>query len=1076
MKLSQVAHDAERIVRLTPIGSVQIEDGTSVRLSTSPNGVTVHSGTYVGMCEHPEALDADWLQAVTRSGAYLAELLGLTVPPVGDFGSRPQLLIRILAFDGVERWPEGRELGVDDTTIDDVNRFRKRADNAQAVADWLTSELTPEGGEPFAVISAGGGELNTEAFRLVGATIVADIRLETDRLIVSRLTHRSRRQGQRHVLALGAVSIVDATRMGRLSPAERQEVRRLAEADNAYLAIWEEYNDLEREAAKQAARDIGWADYDRFHVQADGSLEFELVAHQRSDTLRERMGSETVGLEAAEGVAFEGADSRKAVIGTARVTRRGTIVLQPDRPVDVSLPKRGRLAGAYTLDKIRIGRRESAQQTIARGETAPARQMSLLLADHRPDPVGRVHRHEPMSARVRQILGGQPTQAQVQAIDLAINSRDVVLIQGPPGTGKTRVIAAIQARLAELNKDAPALDKRVLLTSYQHDAVANLVQAADDGNLPPVKLGRAEGTDDEAYLVAWTNDLHSRLANRFKDVKPNATVRARRALVDRTTAYLHKRQDGSSGFDVASTISLLQWLAEQVDLVGSDIAFEARRLAKELGHHLGAATKARTQLQVARLARGLRSTAEGYADDGPATAAKALHTQAFFDLLDDGQRRALGAAARGAISPVAAAGQLHEIKQDVLDRLLDARARSSVVATMPVVEALLQRALLAADQEVSLATSPIDLAVERFRDAVEHQPAAIRHSIQSHTRALAATCQQAVSGSVRRAQTVAFDTVIIDEAARANPLDLMVPLSLARERVVLVGDHRQLPQLLDDTLVPQLSSRHDADIVTSVLSKSMFERLFVKLRESELRDGAKRAITLDRQFRTHPVLGTFISEQFYAPFGDRVENGNTDEAAFAHNLPAYAGTVCGWIDVPNHLGRETRTGTSLSRPAEATTIVSELASSLQSSTELTFGVIAFYSGQVAAIWEAMVESGLAVRRGRDHDLNPSVPWLHTHRGLPRVRIGSVDAFQGREFDVVYLSITRSRVQGARHANPFGFLVLPNRLCVAMSRQKKLLITVGDAATVTAPEGRRAVPALAAFHDLTGGEHGFRRSA
>ena len=57
----------------------------------------------------------------------------------------------------------------------------------------------------------------------------------------------------------------------------------------------------------------------------------------------------------------------------------------------------------------------------------------------------------------RQILGGKPTDAQVEAIDLAINSRDIVLIQGPPGTGKTRVIAAIQARLAELNKDAPAL-------------------------------------------------------------------------------------------------------------------------------------------------------------------------------------------------------------------------------------------------------------------------------------------------------------------------------------------------------------------------------------------------------------------------------------------------------------------------------------------------------------------------------------------------------------------------------------------------------------------------------------------
>ena len=45
----------------------------------------------------------------------------------------------------------------------------------------------------------------------------------------------------------------------------------------------------------------------------------------------------------------------------------------------------------------------------------------------------------------------------------------------------------------------------------------------------------------------------------------------------------------------------------------------------------------------------------------------------------------------------------------------------------------------------------------------------------------------------------------------------------------------------------------------------------------------------------------------------------------------------------------------------------------------------------------------------------------------------------------------------------------------MSRQRKLLVAVGDAAMMTSAEGRSAVPALAAFHDLTGGEHGFRRT-
>ena len=66
----------------------------------------------------------------------------------------------------------------------------------------------------------------------------------------------------------------------------------------------------------------------------------------------------------------------------------------------------------------------------------------------------------------------------------------------------------------------------------------------------------------------------------------------------------------------------------------------------------------------------------------------------------------------------------------------------------------------------------------------------------------------------------------------------------------------------------------------------------------------------------------------------------------------------------------------------------------------------------------------------------------------------MDAFQGREFDVVYLSTTRSSRPGSRRSNAFGFLVLPNRLNVAMSRQKRLLIAVGDAGLMTSEEGRR----------------------
>jgi len=68
--------------------------------------------------------------------------------------------------------------------------------------------------------------------------------------------------------------------------------------------------------------------------------------------------------------------------------------------------------------------------------------------------------------------------------------------------------------------------------------------------------------------------------------------------------------------------------------------------------------------------------------------------------------------------------------------------------------------------------------------------------------------------------------------------------------------------------------------------------------------------------------------------------------------------------------------------------------------------------------------------------------------VPPDDIESVDAFEGRESDAVILSLVRSNDRAA-----IGFLNDPNRVNVAISRAKKLLVIVGDSKTVIggAPE-------------------------
>ena len=76
MKLNQIAHSAERTLRLTPVGRVDIPEGSSVRIKMpTAGGPTLHFGPVVALCERLSAPDSDWLEMTLATGAYVAELV-----------------------------------------------------------------------------------------------------------------------------------------------------------------------------------------------------------------------------------------------------------------------------------------------------------------------------------------------------------------------------------------------------------------------------------------------------------------------------------------------------------------------------------------------------------------------------------------------------------------------------------------------------------------------------------------------------------------------------------------------------------------------------------------------------------------------------------------------------------------------------------------------------------------------------------------------------------------------------------------------------------------------------------------
>lgn len=143
-----------------------------------------------------------------------------------------------------------------------------------------------------------------------------------------------------------------------------------------------------------------------------------------------------------------------------------------------------------------------------------------------------------------------------------------------------------------------------------------------------------------------------------------------------------------------------------------------------------------------------------------------------------------------------------------------------------------------------------------------------------------------------------------------------------------------------------------------------------------------------------------------------------------------------------------------------------------------YGIITFYREQVNEMNKALADSSVQIMVKDEtghYIINPE--YKKNNRDVNEiVKVGTVDAFQGMEFDVVYLSMVRSNdaeidvsqdtVETARKLQQkYGFLMYENRLCVAMSRQKKALICVGDSKMLQGAQAVKAVAPLVEYYKL-----------
>ncbi len=272
--------------------------------------------------------------------------------------------------------------------------------------------------------------------------------------------------------------------------------------------------------------------------------------------------------------------------------------------------------------------------------------------------------------------------------------------------------------------------------------------------------------------------------------------------------------------------------------------------------------------------------------------------------------------------------------------------------------------------------------------------------------------------------------VIIDEAARCSAGEIAVPAQTA-QRLVLVGDHKQLPPMYTKEVLDAAVTRLDPSL-TKFVDESDFKRAV------ESRYGAVAAQLLDEQYRMKPAIADMVSEVFY----DGKLRTKKDEILIrVGSMPTPFEPDVIWCDTAplGNTALDSREslngrgeGTSYVNLGEVRTILEllkilegekefiDVAKTVSKQGDKPIGIICTYAGQKREM----------LRQLRQRNF--------TEDFYNFIKIDTVDSYQGKENLIIILSLVRNNSKKMT-----GYVDRDGRVNVAVSRAMERLVIVGS---------------------------------
>lgn len=585
------------------------------------------------------------------------------------------------------------------------------------------------------------------------------------------------------------------------------------------------------------------------------------------------------------------------------------------------------------------------------------------------------------------------------SLEKALSAEDMFLLQGPPGTGKTTFISELVYQILNGNskiKGNP--DVKILIASQSHVAVDNSLGKIKK-LMPGIKMIRIGVIDKMAEASRdFTLDLFCR--EWTKQVIENC----KEAL----TLYKSEIGIDESLQEKNSIISEIDGLADEIDRLIDELRevedeLEMINILDQKWSFVNDKIESMKQMvsikTVGVTENHLTQIIDNFTDNLQMLNAKlATVIDESVDLAE--QKQKLNARYAQIDDEMGVKGKEVSERREILgitsqEDYLDVKVE--------IVSAMKENTKKYAQY------SKVESLCNEWQKRVTQGDGLLQESL-ADTTLVGATCLGIASLSDNI--DIKFDWVIVDEAGKATPPEILVPICLGR-KIILVGDHKQLPPVVDETLL-KIQDKKKMNLTKQDLELSLFEYL-----EKSLSDDCKSI--LDEQYRMNPVIGDLISEMFYD--GKLVSRTSREEKTIP--LKIYQERPFVWLTTSDNSDRkEEPIGDTFRNMCEAKIIFEQL---LQIDVELSelkqkkeAAIIAGYRGQRDAL-TGLYESKYATR-------------IHNMT----VEINTVDAFQGRETDIVFYSVVRSNDNGT-----LGFLKDVRRLNVAFSRARELLVVVGD---------------------------------